>query len=258
MNELSADLANGFQVAWQTTAAFLPKLLMFLVILVVGWFAARVIARAFDAVLERAGFDRLVERGGIKRALAKTPYDASSLLSKLLFYTVFLFVLQLAFGVFGPNPVSELLTMLIAFLPNVLVAVLIVVIASAVAKAVRETLTPLLAGFSYGEFVAKAASIAIVVIGVFAALSQLRVAPAMVNAMFYAILGVVVGSAIVAIGGGGIVPMRAEWERALGRLRAEAPKVRVQVETPSGSGDYRQAGPERADQPPGKVGSPRG
>jgi len=40
-------------------------------------------------------------------------------------------VLQLAFGVFGPNPISALITSVIAFLPTVIVA-------STIATAVRE------------------------------------------------------------------------------------------------------------------------
>ena len=47
-----------------------------------GYFVARVIAKAVDAVLERVGFDHAVERGGIKSALAKSKYDASDLLAK--------------------------------------------------------------------------------------------------------------------------------------------------------------------------------
>ncbi len=59
------------------------------------------IAKIFDQVLERVGFDEAVERGDIKRALANSQYDASSLISKIVFYALFLLVLQLAFGIFG-------------------------------------------------------------------------------------------------------------------------------------------------------------
>ncbi|MGV3773964.1 MAG: mechanosensitive ion channel family protein [Verrucomicrobiales bacterium] len=230
MNDTGDTLRNGLEAAMYNTMAFLPKAIMFLAILVIGYFLAKFLAKMFDAVLERVGFDRMVERGGIKKALARTKYDASDLLSKLLFYTVFLFVLQLAFGVFGPNPISDLLTRTIAFLPSVFVAIVIVVIASAIAKGVKDIVGSALAGMSYGRLVANAASIAIMMIGIFAALSHVGIAPAIVNGLFYAILAVVVGSAIVSIGGGGIVPMRAEWERALNKMHREAPRLRAEVE----------------------------
>lgn len=209
---------------------FLPKFLMFLVILVVGYFLATLIAKGFEALLERVGFDRLVERGGIKRTLARTRYDASDLLSKIVFYTLVLFVLQFAFGVFGPNPISALLTSVIAYLPNVFVAAIIIVVAAAIAAGVKEILTATMANLSYGRFVATVASAAVLIVGVFAALDQLQIAPAIVNGLFYAGLAIIAGSAIVAIGGGGIRPMQAVWERSLTRLRNEAPRLKEEAQ----------------------------
>ena len=131
---VAVDFQGGIQDAWSSVAAFVPKLVAALVILIVGYFIAKLIARILNTILERVGFDRAVERGGIKQALAQSKYDASDIVAKLAFWTIFLLVLQLAFGVFGPNPVSDLLKGLIAYLPNVLVAILILVIAAALAR----------------------------------------------------------------------------------------------------------------------------
>ncbi len=65
--------------------------------------------------------------------------------------------------------------------------------------------------------------------GVFAALNQIEIAPAIVNGLFYAILAVIAGSAIIAIGGGGITPMRAKWEQALNRVDQEAPAIKSEA-----------------------------
>ena len=228
--EEKVNLTAGVEQAWANLITFLPKFLLFLAILLVGWFVARLLAKGCNALLERVGFDRLVERGGIKRTLARTRYDASDLLSKILFYAVVLFVLQIAFSVFGPNPISALLTQVIAYLPNVFVAAIIVVIAAAIAAGVKEILNATMAGLSYGRYVATIASVAIMVVGVFAALDQLQIAPAIVNGLFYAGLAVVAGSAIIAIGGGGIKPMQARWEQALSKAQQEAPKLKEQAQ----------------------------
>jgi mechanosensitive ion channel-like protein len=186
---------------------------------------AKLIAKAANAILERVGFDRAVERGGIKRALERTKYDASDILGKVIFYALFLIVLQMAFGVFGPNPISDLLEGVIAYLPKVIAAILILVIAFAIAAAARELIDATLGGLSYGRVLANIAGAAIVVVGVFAALDQLQIAPAIVTGLFYALLAIVVGSAVIAIGGGGIYPMRARWERALAKYDEEKPNV---------------------------------
>src|SRR5688572_25163079 len=119
MNEVSTSISAGLGAAWANVLLFGPKLLMFLVILVVGYYAAKFICKILNRVLERVGFDRLVERGGIKKSLDRANWDASDIVSKLVFYFVMLFTLQLAFGVFGANPISAMLTSIIAYLPHV-------------------------------------------------------------------------------------------------------------------------------------------
>ena len=228
------EFSNGVEEAWSRVATFVPKLFGFLIILAIGYFVAKAIATIVDKVLERVGFDRAVERGGVKQALAKSKYDASDLVSKVVFYGLFLLVLQMAFGVFGANPVSDLIASVIAYLPKVFVAIVIVVVASAIAAAVKELVSSALGGLSYGRTLGTAASIAILVIGAFAALNQLQIAPAIVNGLFYAILAIVVGSAIVAIGGSGIQPMRSRWENALAKYDEEKPKMQQQMDTAGG------------------------
>jgi hypothetical protein len=227
----SIDFGSGVEDAWSSVATFVPQFLAFLVILVIGYFVAKAIAKILDKVLERVGFDALVERGGIKAALERSQYDASDLLSKVVFYALMLIVLQMAFGIFGTNPVSDLLEGVIAYLPKVFAAILIVVIASAIAAAVRELLAATFGALPYGRTLANAAGIAIVTVGVFAALNQLQIAPAIVNGLFYAVLAVVAGSAIVAIGGGGIAPMQQRWMQALQRYDAEKPRVQMEMQS---------------------------
>ncbi len=211
---LAVDFQAGISDAWSNVAAFVPKLVAALVIVLVGYFVARAVASILDKVLERVGFDRAVERGGLKQALARSKYDPSDIIAKVVFWLLFLVALQLAFGVFGPNPVSDLLKGLIAYLPNVLVAILVIVLAAAVARAVTDLLSSLLGSVSGGQLLAKGAGVAILVFAAFAALDQLQIAPRIVTGLWYALLAIVVGSAVVAIGGGGIKSMQRYWERA--------------------------------------------
>jgi cation transport ATPase len=240
------DFEGGLEEAWDSIITFLPKLLGFLLILGIGYFVARAVEKLLDKILERVGFDRLVERGGLRTALAKSRLDASSILARIVFYVAFLFVLQLAFGVFGPNPISDLLEGIIAFLPKVFVAILIVVITAAVATAVKTLVESLLGGLSYGRTLAMIASAAIWVVGIAAALNQVEIAPEIVNGLFYAMLALLVGIGIVAVGGGGIQPMRERWQRALTRIDQEAPRLRE--ETRGGTDEARQEVREKTEE----------
>jgi Conserved TM helix len=218
---LAVDYQGGIEHAWSNVATFVPKLLAALVILLVGYLVARAVGGILVKVLERVGFDRVVERGGVRQLLARSKYDPSDILAKLVFWTIMLLVLQLAFGIFGPNPVSDLLRGLIAYLPNIFVAILVLVIAAAIARAVTDLLSNLLGTVQGGQVLARGAGVAVLVFAVFAALDQLQIAPRIVTGLWYALLAAVVGSVIVAVGGGGIQTMQRYWERAAGRAEAE-------------------------------------
>ncbi len=182
-------------------------------------------------MLERVGFDNWVERGVLKQGLDRAGFDASDVLATVTFWTVFLIALQLAFGVFGPNPISDLLHGLIAYLPRVFVAIVILVIASALAKVVTDLPSAMLGAAPAGAWIARVAGIAILVFGIVAALNELQIAPAIVNGLYYAILVAVVGAFIVAVGGGGIRTMQKYWERGSSSIEMKTQEIKAAANT---------------------------
>ena len=222
-------LRDGLKDGLSTITEFLPKLLLFLIILIVGMIIAKVIGKALSALLEKVGFDRAVERGGVKRALANSKMDASDIIAKLVYYTLMLFVLQLAFGVFGPNPISDLLTQVITFLPSIIVAIIIMVVASSIAAAAKVLIEGTLGGLSYGKVLANAASIFILFLGIVAALNQIGVATTVTLPVLIAILAAVVGVIVVGVGGGLVKPMQHRWEGYLTKAEAEAPRIKQEA-----------------------------
>lgn len=241
-------IVNAIGDAIGSIIAFIPALLAFLVVLGIGYLVAKGLQKLTDALLTRVGFNRLVERGGIKQMLERSQWDASDLMARGVFWVVMIFVLQLAFGVFGPNPVSAVLTGLIAYLPNVFAAGIILIVAAAVAAAVRDLVMAAVSGVSYGRTIANVLAIAIMVVAAFAALSQLRIAPAIVNGLFYAILVALAGVIVIAVGGSGIQPLREYWTRALDRAEREAPRLRQQ--TSGGTERMKEQAERRAQQIP--------
>jgi hypothetical protein len=213
VSDLREQFMSGLGDAWAGFAAFLPKLIGFLLVLVIGYVVAKAVARIIVRVLDRLGFERAVEKGGIARVLSRTQFTATGILGKLIFYMAMLFVLQLAFGMLGPNPVSDMIQGIVAYLPNVLAAIILIVVGAAIATAVKEIVGAALSGLSYGRTLATFAGATVLVIVTFAALDQLRLAPTIVSGLFYALLAVIVGSAIVAVGGGGIPVAREYLDR---------------------------------------------
>lgn len=226
MANFPAVFANGLAAV----ITFVPQFLLFLVILIVGLIVAKLLSKALGKLLEKVGFDRLVERGGVKKALAKSKLDASDIIAKIVYYTLVLFVLQFAFGVFGPNPVSDLLQGIIAFLPKIIVAIIIIIIAAAIAAGAKSLIENTLGGLSYGKVIANIASIFILFLGITAALNQIEVATTVTTPILIAVLAIIAGVIIVGAGGGLIKPMQARWESMLTKAEAEAPKIQQQAQ----------------------------
>jgi hypothetical protein len=133
-----------------------------------------------------------------------------------------LITLQIAFGVWGPNPISDLLTAIVAWLPKAAVAIIIVVVAAAIARAAKDFIGSALGGLSYGNVLANIASVFIWALGVIAALNQIGVATTVTTPVLIAVLATV--------GGGLIGPMQQRWEGWLGRAERELPQAQAQAE----------------------------
>jgi hypothetical protein len=246
---------------WGSVLAIAPKLVLFLIILIVGWIVAKLIAKAVGKILERVGFDRAVERGGMRRALERSNYDASTIVSKIVYFALLLIVLNFAFGVFGPNPVSELIAGVIAFLPRLFVALVIVVVAAAIAAAVRDIVSNALSGFAYGRMLGTIASVFILGLGIIAALNQVGIALTVTMPVLIAVLATIGGILVVGVGGGLIKPMQNRWEDYLTRAEREGRNIRERRSTanvtPSGQvmadsthgTDYKWTAGEPARQP---------
>jgi len=240
MSIASVNFSTGLSNAFSEVATFIPKFVVFLIILVVGYFIARALEKLVSRTLIRVGFDRLAERGGIKTALAHSKYDAAGILARIVFYAIMLFVLDVAFGVFGSNPISGFLHGIIAYLPLVFIAVVIIVITAAIAAAVKRLIENSLSGMPYANVLGNLAWGFILALGIIAAVNQLHIAQNVLNAVLYAALA---GIAVVAVGGGGIKTMSQRWEAAAARFDAEMVRLTAARNAPSLTDQASQAIP---------------
>jgi uncharacterized membrane protein YbaN (DUF454 family) len=221
-------MGQGIRDGLRTAGAFLPKLVAFLLILLATWIVANIVARIVTRLLRRVGVDNLVAKNDYGRQVVqKSKGGVAGLLGTVAKVAVWLVGLSLAFRAVGDNPVTAYVAAVVAFIPHIIAAVAIIVVALWLASAVRNVLRSVLGGLSYGDAVATFAGAFIVVFGVLAALSQLNVAPAIVNAIAFAALFAIAGIAVVGVGGGLIRPMSERWTRVLDKVDEDAPTVRA-------------------------------
>lgn len=202
---LAVEWSRGIEDAWSDLASFAPKVIAAIVVLMVGWFIARVIRKIVEKVLSKIKFDEYVDKAGLGAPVERAGYpDSGKLLAKLIYYMIMLTVLQLAIGVFGDSAVNEAFDGLIAFIPKLFIALIIVVITGVIANTVRSLVEPAVSHLGVGPLLAKAAFVAIWVIGGFAAFDQLDVASDTVDTLFQTVtysLGLIL---VIKFGVGGV------------------------------------------------------
>ncbi len=240
---LAVDFTQPVVDGFRTVTTFIPKLIGFLLILAIGYFIAKAISKVLDRVLERVGFDNYVERGGIKKALARSQYDASDILSKIIFYVIFIPFLSAAVGALGIQALQQPLAQFIALLPRIVVALILVVVGSVLAGTAKRFIENALGGLSYGRYLGYAAAGLILLGFVKSALDQVGIATTVTTPVLNAILFAAAGIAIVGVGGGLIKPMQHRLEDALRRASDEAQSVRQQAQSNAGSAGSSQPYP---------------
>ncbi|MEM8922811.1 MAG: hypothetical protein AAGD35_04855 [Actinomycetota bacterium] len=201
----SFDWRGPIENTFELVTDFVPKLALFLLILLVGLFVARWIRRIVHKVLTRIRFDDYIDRSGIGGPLERAGFaDSGKFVAQIIYYLVVLLVLQLAFNVFGDNPITDALEGLVDWLPSLIVAIALVIIGGLVANVVGDLVSGATAGQAYGSFVTTAARIGVWLFFGLAALDQIGIGQDVVDTLTTAIFASMSAILIIKFGVGGI------------------------------------------------------
>lgn len=199
------SIADQLNQGLAEIGAFFPRLAAALGILMVGFILAKMVERGTDILLHRIGFDGWMREGGVTEALerAGTTLDPSTVLAKLVFWTVMLLVIILGANALGLSAVSVLFSELLAYIPNVIAAVIVLVLGILLGEFVKDLVLASAGGLSGGLTLARAAKAAVILLAVFMALEQLDIAQDIVLVFFIAVVGAAALATGIAFGLGG-------------------------------------------------------
>jgi len=204
---------------WTGVAGFVPRLVAAIVVFLIGWLIAVLLARVawhivkvlrVDSALTRVGFKQAWERGGFRLDTPKFFYE----LVKWFFVVVFLMATT---NILRLDQVTEFLGTVVFYLPNVIVAAIILLIGILVAKflegLVRASVKA--AGLVSANFLGALTKWAIFVFTLLVALSQLKVADDIIRIV---VVGFVAAAALalgLSFGLGGVK----HADEVIGKLR---------------------------------------
>lgn len=184
--------------------AFIPTILLAILLLGLGYLLAKVVSIATIRFLQLVGFDKLINRTAVQTLLERsgTKQKISELLGMIGFWIIFLVFLIKASDTLGLSMVSDALTGLANYIPKIGIAVLVLIIGLIAANFVREliTMTCSSAGITHGTMVAQAVYVAVVLLIVVTAIDVLGIDTQLLNNTIVILLAGLIGGAALSFG----------------------------------------------------------
>lgn len=228
----AVQIVDSLQTGLDAFFAFIPNLIGFLVILIVGYFVAKIVSAIVRRALTKLGVDRALQESDAGQYVERVTPGASPAngIGRLAFWIIFVFVLTAAIGALKIPAVTAFMNQVLAYLPNVIAAIVIFVVGAAVSGAVAAGVAKLLGDTPTGKVVATAVPGVVMLIVTFMVLNQLKIAPEIVQITFTALVGAVALASALAFGLGGRDVAARMLEDAYGKGREQKDQVKRDVE----------------------------
>ena len=229
INAWGAALTTSLATALSLFLGAIPRIIGFLVILVIGWLISGALAAGVAALLRAIKFNQLAQNAGIQGFINNMGLrtDASGFLANIVKWFVRLIVLVVAFDALGLPAVSQVLQQFLLWIPNLIVAVVVLVIAGLAANALANLVrgATAQAGFDNPDTLATIARVAVWAFGIVVAVNQIGVAQELVNTLFMGFVGALALAAGLAFGLGGRDTAGQIVQGWYNRGRANQPKL---------------------------------
>ena len=187
--------------------AFLPSLFGAIVIFIFGLILAKWGKALIVKILNLIKFDKLLSKSGLEPFLVKAEVKqkASTFLGEIVRWLITIVFFIASVNVLGLTTVSEVLSNILGYLPNILSSVLIltagVLLAGLIENFVKGTVNQVEPKTS--RLLSKIASYLVVTVATLAAINELGIAQALINALFIGVVATLTLGIGLSIGLGG-------------------------------------------------------
>jgi hypothetical protein len=227
------EIENSAQRAFDGFFAFLPNLLGFVVLLVIGFIVAKIAQAVVRKVLQKAGLDRHLHESDANKYVERFMPGASPAngIARVVFWLVFVFFLFSAIGALKIPAVTTFMNQVLGYLPNVIAAIVIFVVAALISGAVAAGVAKLMGDTPTGKIAGTVLPALVMVIALFMVLEQLQIAPEIVRIAFAATVGALALGLALSFGLGGRPVAQRMLEDAYSKGREQKGQVKEDIET---------------------------
>lgn len=178
-NSSTLDLAANFKQLIADLFAVVPNIIGALMIFLIGYLIAKIVAKVIKRILKTIGVDKLGDKLNAIDIVQDNNVKIvpSEIFSKLFYYILLLLVTVLATDVLQVQAVSDLMSDLVAFMPNVLVSMILIGIGLLVADAIKGVVKTACESFNIpsAKLIGNVAFFLILIVVLVSALSQLGI-----------------------------------------------------------------------------------
>ena len=200
--------SSSLQSVWLGFANFVPNLIIAIVVFIIGWVLGSVISRAIAQVVSALKIDKLFQGAGAEEVLnrAGIQLNVGGFIGWIIKWFIIVVFLMTSLEVLGLQQVNSFLReVVLAYLPQVVIAALILILATVVADFIRKVVSGAAkaANVKGANMVASISYYAIWIFALIIALSTLGIAPQFMQILFTGIVAMLAIAGGLAFGLGG-------------------------------------------------------
>jgi small-conductance mechanosensitive channel len=201
-------LFYSFQQLWGGVIMFIPKFIIATIIFIIGWVIAVTLDKLVSRIIRSFKVDKALQSLGIEEPLARAGFrlDSGAFIGGLVRWFLIIAFLVASIDVLGLQQVNVFLKdVVLAYLPNVIVAALILVVAAFLANAMHRIVvgSAKAAGVPSTQLLGGITKWSIWVFAILAALYQLGIAGIFAQTLFTGFVAMLAIAGGLAFGLGG-------------------------------------------------------
>lgn len=184
MDRLALIVADPVKAMLIKLWGYIPTILGAIAILVIGWIVAKFVEAIVVRALKAARLDVVSDKAGVANMLAQgdIKWTLSELIGVIVYWVIMLSVLAATLNALSLTVAGDLLTRLVAYIPNIIIAIFVLVLgsflANFVATVVRTTAGN--AGLGNPKLLGKLTQTVLIIFAVIIAIEQLNIATAFI------------------------------------------------------------------------------
>lgn len=192
---------------WMQLVHFIPKLLIVIVVLFLGWLLAKLVRTAVKRVLVLVQFDKFSEKSGLEAFITtgSTNVTLSGIISQVIYWLVIIISVTTAANYLGLTEVVNILRDFAAYLPRIIVAILVMIFGTLLARFINKLVFAWLHSIKFDRALVVSTSVeyGIQILALFVALEQLGIGVQLIHSLFVIVFGAIFLALALAFGLGG-------------------------------------------------------